>query len=90
MQLIHQNINITEGNVCCKKGSLYFVIKNSYSNNENTFVNIYYASTLGSQNSENKHANSKKKKGRYICLFFTKLYDRDIHAQIDRLSKSRQ
>lgn len=71
MQLIHQNINITEGNVCCKKGSLYFVITNSYSNNENTFVNIYYASTLGSQNSENKHANSKKKKRKiYMSVLY--------------------
>ena len=90
MQLIHQNINITEGNVCCKKGSLYFVITNSYSNNENTFVNIDYASTLGSQIVKISMQILKRKKGRYICLFFTKLYDRDIHAQIDRLSKSRQ
>ena len=57
------------------------------SDNENTVANID-----NPQNSVNKHAISKKKKKEdmYVYVFFKKLYDRDIHAQIDRLSKSRQ
>ena len=66
-----------------KKGS-FFVLTTSYNNNENTFAIIDNALTLGLQNS----VNFLKEKGRYMC--FLNLYDRDIHAQIDRLSKSRQ
>ena len=61
------NININERNVCCKKGSFYFVLTTSYSNK---FANIDNASTLGSQNSENKHVISKKKKEDIcVCVF---------------------